>query len=156
MTPRLNPVAAAAASMKAWLDFSTGAHEGLDAGLLELIKIRSSQLNSCAGCLDIHVKAARELGETEERIYLLNAWRECALYTPRERAALAWTEALTLVATERAPDDVYAELKANFTDEEQVKLTLIINVINGWNRIAIGFNLGPTSRTQRAAAWKAA
>jgi AhpD family alkylhydroperoxidase len=152
MTPRLNPFAAAGAAMKAWLDFSNGVPVGLEPGLQELVKIRASQINGCAHCLDMHTRDARKKGETEQRLYLLSVWRECALYTPRERAALAWTEALTLIAQQGAPDDAYAALKANFADEEQVKLTLLINVINGWNRIAVGFALAPASSAAQAAA----
>jgi AhpD family alkylhydroperoxidase len=142
MTPRLNPFAAAPKDMKAWLDYTLGAGEnGLEKSLLELVKIRASQINGCANCLHMHTLDARKQGETEERIYLLSAWRESPLYTDRERAALAWTEALTLVSETQAPDEVYQALKAQFTEEEQVKLTLMIVAINGWNRIAVGFRL---------------
>jgi len=106
---------------------------------MELVKIRASQINGCAFCLHMHTASARKHGETEERLYLLDAWRESPLYTDRERAALAWTEALTLVAETHAPDDVYQALRAQFNEEEQVKLTLLIVAINGWNRIQIGF-----------------
>ena len=106
---------------------------------MELVKIRASQINGCAFCLHMHTASAREHGETEERLYLLDAWRESPLYSERERAALAWTEALTLVAETRAPDEDYHALQAQFTEEEQVKLTLLIVAINGWNRIQVGF-----------------
>lgn len=112
---------------------------GLEHSLLELVKIRASQINGCAFCLHMHTRDARKLGETEERLYLLDAWRESPLYTERERAALAWTEALTLISETHAPDDVYARLKAQFSEEEQVKLTMMIGTINAWNRLAIGF-----------------
>jgi AhpD family alkylhydroperoxidase len=140
MQPRLNPFAAAPAPMQAWLDF--GKHilaSGLEPSLMELVKIRASQINGCALCLHMHTTEARKQGETEERIYLLDAWRESPLYSERERAALAWTEALTLVAETRAPDDVYQALQAQFTEEEQVTLTLLIVAINGWNRVQVGF-----------------
>ncbi len=140
MTPRLEPFAAAPVAMKAWLDFTLGL-KALEPSLRELVKIRASQINGCGNCLHMHARDARQMGETEMRIYLLNAWRESPLYSDRERAALAWTETLTLVSTERAPDNVYADLKAHFTDEEQVQLTLLINAINGWNRIAVGFGM---------------
>ena len=140
MTPRLEPFAAAPVAMKAWLDFTLGL-KTLEPSLRELVKIRASQINGCGNCLHMHARDARQMGETEMRIYLLNAWRESPLYSDRERAALAWTETLTLVSTERAPDNVYADLKAHFTDEEQVQLTLLINAINGWNRIAVGFGM---------------
>lgn len=142
MSPRLDLFAAAPADMKAWLDFSLGLH-GLEPSLGELVKIRSSQLNGCANCLHMHFRDALKMGEREERLYLLDAWREAPVYTPRERAALAWTEALTRLADRPALDDLYAELKTHFTEEEQVKLTLLINIINGWNRLAVGFGIQP-------------
>jgi len=106
---------------------------------MELVKIRASQLNGCAFCLHMHTEAARKEGETETRLYLLDAWRESPLYSERERAALAWTEALTRLSEGPVRDDVYAALKAHFSDEEQVALTLLIVAINGWNRIQVGF-----------------
>ena len=112
---------------------------GLDHSLIELVKMRASQINGCAFCLDMHSKDARKAGETEQRLYLLSAWRESPLYNARERAALAWTEALTLVAETHAPDADYAAARAEFSEEEMVKLTLLIVTINGWNRLAIGF-----------------
>jgi len=141
MTPRLDPFAAAPALMQSWLAFGQGvaASGGLEESLLELVKIRASQINACAFCLHMHTRDARKKGETEERIYLLDAWRESPLYSPRERAALAWTEALTLVAETQAPDDVYEEVKAHFTAAEQVALSLMIVAINGWNRVQVGF-----------------
>lgn len=153
MTARLNPFAAAPAQMKTWLDMSQQIAGDLEPSLLELVKIRASQINGCANCLNMHTLDARAAGESEERIYLLSAWREAPVYTDRERAALAWTEALTLVASERAPDAVYQALKAQFSAAEQVQLTLMINVINGWNRIAVGFDLYlPHKPVQKAAA----
>lgn len=141
MTPRLDMFKAAPAAIKAWYDVSLKIAPAIEPSLLELIKIRSSQINGCANCLNMHTADARKAGETEQRIYLLSAWHEAPVYTPRERAALAWTDALTLVSTARAPDALYAELAAHFTEEEQVQLTLAINVINGWNRLAVAFNL---------------
>ncbi|GAA0326341.1 carboxymuconolactone decarboxylase family protein [Sphingomonas oligophenolica] len=153
MTPRLNPFAAAPAPMKAWLDYSLGVVDcGLEKSLLELVKIRASQVNGCANCLHMHTLDARKNGETEERIYLLDAWRESPLYTDRERAALGWTEALTKLSETRAPDDVYQAMKAQFTEEEEVKLTLMIVVINGWNRVAEGFRfVHPVAAAAKAA-----
>jgi AhpD family alkylhydroperoxidase len=151
MHPRLDPFAAAPADMKAWLDLSLGL-KGLEPSLQELVKIRASQINGCANCLHMHTRDARKQGETEERIYLLNAWRESPLYTERERAALAWTETLTLVAEKRAPDEAYGDLAAQFTAEEQVQLSLLINVINGWNRIAVGFGMVHATQSARSAA----
>jgi AhpD family alkylhydroperoxidase len=141
MTQRLDPFAAAPAAMKAWLDMSLKIAPAIEPDLLELVKIRASQINGCANCLNMHTRDARKAGETEQRIYLLDAWHEAPCYSERERAALAWTETLTLVATQRAPDAVHAALAAQFSPEEQVQLTLMINTINGWNRLAVGFDL---------------
>ena len=116
---------------------------GLEASLLELVKTRASQINGCAFCLQMHTRDARKLGETEDRLHLLAAWREAPVYTPRERAALLWTEALTLLTEGHAPDEVYAEVRLHFTDEEIAKLTLAIAVINSWNRIAVGLRFIP-------------
>jgi AhpD family alkylhydroperoxidase len=152
MTPRLNPFAAAPQPMKAWLEYGQGVHKlGLEQSLTELVKIRASQINGCAFCLDMHAAAARKAGETEQRIYLLDAWRDSPLYSDRERAALAWTEALTRLADTKAPDDVYQALKAQFSDEEQVALTLLIVVINGWNRIQVGFRAVHPAEGRKAA-----
>jgi AhpD family alkylhydroperoxidase len=118
-------------------------HCGLEQTLLELVKIRASQLNRCAFCLDMHWKEARAAGESEERLYMLNVWRESHLYTERERAALAWTEAVTLVSQTGAPDEVYDEAREHFDDKEISDLTLAIAAINAWNRMAIGFRLVP-------------
>ena len=140
MTPRLNPQTAAPDAIKAMLDLSGYVNTcGLEHSLMELVKIRASQINGCAYCLHMHTRDARKSGETEERLYLLDAWRESPLYSDRERAALAWTEALTLLAESRAPDEDYALLQEQFSSEEQVKLTLLICTINAWNRIAVGF-----------------
>jgi len=108
---------------------------GLEKNLIELVKMRASQINGCAYCLDVHSKDARRGGETEQRLYLLDAWHESPLYTERERAALAWTEALTRVAETHAPDEV----RRHFEDKELVDLTTLIGLINLWNRVAIGF-----------------
>jgi AhpD family alkylhydroperoxidase len=114
---------------------------GLEHSLIELVKMRASQINHCAYCLDRHSKDAREHGETEQRLYLLNAWEEASCYTPRERAALGWTDALTLLPTTGAPDADYDALKPHFTDKEIVDLTVLIGLINLWNRIGVGFRL---------------
>jgi AhpD family alkylhydroperoxidase len=140
MKPRLNPFAAAPGPMRSWLEFGKGILQSdLEDSLMELVKIRASQINGCAFCLHMHTSEARKKGETEERLYLLDAWRESPLYSERERAALAWTEALTMISETRAPDDVYQALRAQFTEEEQVTLSLLIVAINGWNRIQVGF-----------------
>jgi AhpD family alkylhydroperoxidase len=112
---------------------------GLEASLLELVKMRASQINGCAYCLDMHSKDARAAGETEQRLYVLNAWRESPFYSQRERAALAWTEALTLVADGHVPDDVYNEARQHFSERELVDLSMAVIAINGWNRLAIAF-----------------
>ena len=152
MTPRLNPFSAAPAPMKSWLEFSQRVlQNGLEESLMELVKIRASQINGCAFCLDMHTAEARKRGETEQRLYLLDAWRDSPLYSERERAALAWTEALTLLPETRAPDDVYGALKAQFSEEEQVTLTLLIVAINGWNRIQVGFRAVHPLEERRAA-----
>jgi AhpD family alkylhydroperoxidase len=138
--PRLNPYRAAPAMMKGLsaLD-SVLQSDGLEQSLIELVKIRASQINGCAYCLHLHTRDARAQGESEVRLYLLDAWRESSLYTDRERAALAWTEAVTLVAQTHVSDDVYEDVRTHFDDEELVKLTLLVAVINVWNRIAISF-----------------
>ncbi|MEB2343900.1 MAG: carboxymuconolactone decarboxylase family protein [Deltaproteobacteria bacterium] len=114
-------------------------HCGLEASLLELVKTRASQINGCAFCLDMHTKDARAQGETEQRLYTLSAWEEAPFFTERERAALAWTEAVTRVAETHVPDGAYESARAVFTEKELVDLTLAIVAINGWNRLAIAF-----------------
>lgn len=116
---------------------------GLEHSLLELVKTRASQINACAYCIDMHTIDARAAGETEQRLYLLSAWQEAPFYTPRERAALAWTEAVTLVGETHVPDDVYEEARAHFSEEELVNLTWAIVVINGWNRMSVAFRSMP-------------
>ena len=111
--------------------------------LYELVKIRASQINGCAYCLDMHTQDARAGGETEQRIYGLSAWREAPFYTERERAALSWTEAVTLIAFERVPDELFNEARAHFSEAELTDLTLGVIAINGWNRIAVAFRLEP-------------
>lgn len=115
------------------------AASGLEPVLLELVKMRASQLNGCAYCLDMHSKDARARGEKEQRLHVLAAWRETPFYSLRERAALAWCEALTLLPQTGAPDDVYADVAAEFNESDLVALTLAIVAINGWNRLAVGF-----------------
>jgi AhpD family alkylhydroperoxidase len=110
---------------------------GLEPSLLHLIKMRASQINGCAYCLDMHSKDARAAGETEQRLYVLNAWREAPFYTERERAALAWAEALTLVAQDHVPDEIYNEVRQHFNEQELVDLSLAVVAINGWNRLSI-------------------
>ncbi|MDE2182441.1 MAG: carboxymuconolactone decarboxylase family protein [Alphaproteobacteria bacterium] len=116
---------------------------GLEAKLLELVKIRASQINGCAFCIAMHVRDAVKAGETHERIHLLNAWREAPLYTEREQAALAWTEAVTLLGRESVPDEVYERARHAFSEKEIVELTVAVVVINGWNRLMIAFRRPP-------------
>jgi len=118
---------------------------GLEKPLLELVKMRTSQINGCAFCLDMHSSDARKGGETERRLYALNAWRETPFFTERERAALAWTEAVTLIAETHAPDTEFEAARTQFSDKELVDLTLAINTINSWNRLAISFRKMPTA-----------
>jgi len=112
---------------------------GLEPSLIDLIKLRASQINGCAYCIDMHTKDARARGESEQRLYELVAWRETPFYTERERAALAWTEAVTLIVGEHVPDEVYEQARQQFTEQELVNLTLALVAINGWNRFAISF-----------------
>ena len=114
---------------------------GLEQSLYELVKLRASQINGCAYCVDMHARDARKGGETEQRLYLLAAWQESPLFTDRERAALAWTECLTRLSTDGAPDDVYDELQRQFTPIEIANLTTLVGMINLWNRIGVGFRL---------------
>jgi AhpD family alkylhydroperoxidase len=116
---------------------------GLETKLLELVRMRASQINGCAYCIDMHSKDARAEGETEQRLYGLNAWRETPYYTERERAALEWTEAVTLVSRDQVPDDVYERVRQQFSEVEVVNLTLAAVTINGWNRLAISFRAVP-------------
>ena len=115
----------------------------LEPSLIELVKMRASQINGCAFCLDMHSKDARAAGETEQRLYTLPAWRETPFFTDRERAALAWTEAVTLVAEDHVPDAVYKEARQQFSEEELVNLTMAVVTINGWNRLSIAFRAVP-------------
>jgi AhpD family alkylhydroperoxidase len=124
---------------------------GLETSLLELVKIRASQINGCAFCIAMHVRDARAAGESEERMHLLIAWRETPIYTAQERAALAWTEAVTLLTEGGVPDEVFAEARGQLSEKELVDLTAAIVAINAWNRFSVAFRKVP-----EAAAWKAA
>jgi AhpD family alkylhydroperoxidase len=157
MTARLDPIAIAPSLMREWHRTSMALVSSLEPGLRELVEIRASQINGCANCINIHTVAARENGETEQRINLLAAWREAPCYSDRERAALGWTEAMTRLSEGHTHESAYEALKAHFTEEEQVKLTLTIVAINGWNRIAVGFGgwADPAAIKAAAAAVKA-
>ncbi len=117
----------------------------LEAELLELVRVRASQINGCGFCIDMHTKDARTRGESEQRLYALSAWRETPFYSGRERAALAWTEAVTQIGEGGVPDEVYDEARKHFTEKELVDLTFAIIVINSWNRLAISFRTPPGS-----------
>lgn len=119
------------------------ARSALEPALLELVRLRASQINGCAYCVDMHSKDARARGETEQRLYGLSVWRETPYYTNRERAALAWTEAVTLVHDGHVPDDVYSEARAEFGEEELIALTVAVIAINAWNRLAISVRMVP-------------
>jgi AhpD family alkylhydroperoxidase len=144
MEARLDPRRAAPKAMQALLGLQTHVNAcGLEHGLLELVKYRASQLNGCAWCMDMHTKDARAAGETEQRLYLLSAWRECPFYTERERAALAWTEAVTRLADGGVSDEAFAAVRTQFNEQELVELTMAIIAINGWNRINFAFRTVP-------------
>lgn len=152
----LNPVEAAPTEMKEWVRASISINSSLDPKLAHLIETRASQINGCANCINLHATAAREQGETEQRLYLLAAWREAPCYSDRERAALGWTDALTRLSEAQDLLGAYEELRAHFTEEEQVRITLAINVINGFNRLAVGFGLWAEPSEIRASVAKAA
>ena len=156
MTAKVNLLTAAPDVMKVWTGAALAIAASLEPSLIELVKIRVSQINGCANCINMHATEARSQGETERRIYLLSAWREAPCYTERERAALGWTEALTRLSEGHGQEAAYEAVKAEFTEEEQVKLTLMINVINGWNRLAVGFGLWADPAAVKAAAKAAA
>lgn len=140
MEQRLNLQDAAPEGYKAMVGLEIYlARCGLEASLKELVKVRASQINGCAFCLDMHTTDARKHGESERRLHMLPAWREVSWFNARERAALAWTESLTLLSQTRAPDADYEWLSSQFDERERVNLTVAINLINGWNRLAVGF-----------------
>jgi AhpD family alkylhydroperoxidase len=146
MDPRLDAAKAAPGAYKAMLGLEAYlAHCSLEKPLVELVKMRASQMNGCAYCLDMHSKDARAAGETEQRLYALNAWRETSFYSERERAALAWTEALTFVHANHVPDELFAATRKHFSETEIADLTLAVAAINAWNRIAISFRAVPGS-----------
>jgi AhpD family alkylhydroperoxidase len=145
MEARLNAQQESPAAYAAMLGLETFVRKAskLEPSLVELVKMRASQINGCAYCIDIHSKDARSEGETEQRLYALNAWQETPFFTERERAALAWTEAVTLITEGHVPDDIYESAKLSFSNAELVNLTLAVIAINGWNRLAISFRSVP-------------
>ena len=152
MEQRLDAYAAAPAAMRAVLGVESYIRGcGLDPGLVDLVKMRASQINGCAFCLHMHSEEALAAGERVERLLLLDAWRESALFTDRERAALAWTEALTRITEGHAPDADHAALREHFFEDEAIALSIAIAMINGWNRLAIGFRAEHPSDRAKAA-----
>jgi len=151
MTAKFDPFAAAPDLAKKWMGLSLAVSSSLEPSLVHLVEIRASQINGCANCINLHATNARAKGETEQRIYLLSAWREAPCYTDRERAALGWTEALTRLSEGHTHQAAYEDLKTHFSEEEQVKLTLMINIINGWNRLSVGFGLFMDPQAVKAA-----
>jgi AhpD family alkylhydroperoxidase len=146
MRARLNYSEVAPNAIKGMLELEKYVHgSGLERQLYELVKTRASQINGCAYCIDMHTKDARKAGETEQRLYALNAWRETPFYTERERAALEWTEALTLISENSVPESLYNATRECFNEVEIVALTMAIIAINGWNRLAISFRTVPGS-----------
>ncbi|MBN8965152.1 MAG: carboxymuconolactone decarboxylase family protein [Rhizobiales bacterium] len=153
MKPRLDAIKASPGVYKAMTGLQSYVDQcGLEHSLLELVKIRSSQINGCAFCLIMHTNDARKQGESDERMHLLNAWREAPVFTERERAALGWVEALTLITEGHAPDDVYEEARRHFSEKELVDLTAAVVTINAWNRMAIAFRAVPQVKTAKVAA----
>jgi len=144
MRPRIDYAQAAPGVATAMSALEAYVHQtGLERPLLELVKLRASLINGCAYCVDMHTKVARSFGETEQRLYAVSVWREAPYYSQRERAALAWTEAVTLISSDQVPDDVYELARQHFTDKELVDLTLAVVAINGWNRLAVAFRRVP-------------
>jgi AhpD family alkylhydroperoxidase len=158
MTAKIDIFAAAPSLMKDWqrTSIALAAAANFEPVITELVKLRASQINGCANCLNLHATEARQNGETEQRIYLLSAWREAPCYSDRERAALGWTEALTRLSEGDGHRNAYEAVKAQFTEEEQVKLTMTINIINGWNRLAVGFGLYADAAAIKSSAKSAA
>jgi len=157
MTPRIELTQAPAGAVQAMYNLERYVRQaGFEPGLLELLKLRASQMNGCAYCIDMHSKDARAMGETEQRLYGLSAWRETGYYSERERAALEWTEALTFIADNHAPDELYERVRAHFSEAEIVNLSLAIVAINGWNRLAISFRSVPGSYQRADAAGRPA
>jgi AhpD family alkylhydroperoxidase len=146
MKSRITDLHAASHAMTAMTGLQAAVDKsGLEPGLIDLVKLRASQINGCAFCIDMHFREAKARGESDQRLYLLNAWREAPGYTDRERAALAWTEAITLIADTHAPDDVFLRAREQFSEAELASLTLAIVAINGWNRFSIGFRRTPAT-----------
>ncbi len=157
MQPRIDYAKVAPGLRDAMMTLEKYVHSsGLEPSLLELVKVRASQINGCAYCIDMHTKDARARGETEQRLYALSAWRETPFFTDRERAALEWTESLTLISRDQVPDHVYESVRRQFGEKELADLTMAVVAINGWNRFAISFRAVPGSYQRPATAGQAA
>jgi AhpD family alkylhydroperoxidase len=153
MQPRVDFSKAAPGAVKAMLDLGRYVRQsGIETPLLELVRLRASQINGCAYCLDMHTKDARAEGETEQRLYTLSAWRETPFFSDRERAALEWTEAVTEIGKDHVPDEVFERVHKHFSDSELINLTLAVVEINGWNRLAIPFRAVPGSYQRKQSA----
>src|SRR5260221_5911786 len=146
MEQRLNFYKASPDAAKALMALETSLPRlSIEPLLIDLVKLRASQINGCAYCVDLHSRDARKKGETERRLYAVAVWRETPFFTPRERAAFAWTEALTRLADTHAPDEAYAEIRSAFSEQESADLTLVIGTINIWNRFGVGYRLSPAA-----------
>ena len=150
MSSRIDYYKASPEAVKAMIGLENFVNKcGLERSLLDLIKLRASQINGCAFCIDTHCADARKNGESERRLYAVTAWHETPFFTDRERAALAWTEAVTLLSETHAPDETYREVLKHFNEKETVDLTLAIITINGWNRLAVSFRMSPSPTTPK-------
>lgn len=150
MKSRLNPYEIAPEGYRAMSGLQKYVNgSGLEPLLLELVKLRASQINGCAYCIALHTREARALGETDERMHLLSAWHEAPIFTPREQAALAWAESLTLVSETRVPDEIYERVRHHFSDKELVDLSFAVVTINGWNRLSVAFRRLPDTEAAR-------
>jgi AhpD family alkylhydroperoxidase len=144
MKPRFKTLNAASQATKAMSELQAAVDKSeLEPALVDLVKLRASQINGCAFCINMHFQEAKARGESEQRLYLLDAWRESPVYTDRERAALAWTEAVTLITIGHVPDEIFAQAREQFTETELANLTLAVVAINGWNRFSIAFRNTP-------------
>jgi len=151
MTARIDYRAVSPDALKTMLAFEAAViRMGLERPLLNLIKLRASYINGCAYCVDMHSKEARHAGETEQRIYSVPVWHETPFYTPRERAALLWTETLVNLPQRGVPDDVFNAVRAEYSEQEMISLTMAVNAINGWNRFGVAFQLEPGGYTPGA------
>lgn len=146
MSTRIDYYKVAPEAVKAMLELEKFVNQcGLEKSLIELVKLRASQINGCAYCIDLHVADAVKHGESQRRLHAVSVWRDTPFFTPREQAALAWTEVVTLISTTHAPDEIYQQVTQNFNEKEVVNLTMAIITINSWNRLSISFGKTPTN-----------